>query len=91
VFFFIPPPKYFGASDTCHRPPFPVIMCKKKMIILSFFLDARDAATPRAVVSAGWARPDRRLRTAVCSAGRVESLVLHRVREGLGVFRGRFI
>jgi hypothetical protein len=21
VFFFNPPPKYFGASDTCHRPP----------------------------------------------------------------------
>ena len=29
--------KYFGASDTCHRPPVPVTMCKEKMIILSFF------------------------------------------------------
>ena len=29
--FFTPPPKYFGASDTCHRPPFPVTMCKEKI------------------------------------------------------------
>ena len=39
VLFFTPPPKYFGASDTCHRPPFPitmsVIMCKEKMIFVA--------------------------------------------------------
>jgi len=41
----VPPTKYVGASNNFRRPPFPVTMsvtmCKKKMIILSFFLDAR--------------------------------------------------
>ena len=56
--FSLPSPKYFGASDTFHRPPFPVAMCEKKMIILSFFLDAR--ARRRHAARCGVGRADRR-------------------------------
>jgi hypothetical protein len=68
--FFTPPPKYFGkyfgASDTCHRPPVPVTMCKEKMIILSFqhlfplFFLTRATRPRRDAARCGVGRADRR-------------------------------
>ena len=54
VLFFNPPPKYFGASDTCHRPPFPVTMGKEK----NDNFDAR--ARRRHAARCGVGRADRR-------------------------------
>jgi hypothetical protein len=53
-FFFTPPPKYFGASDTATGRRFPLLCVEKKNdnFVLFFLTRARDAATPRAVVSA---------------------------------------
>ena len=59
VLFFSPPPKYFGASDTCHRLSFPVTMCKKKMRILSFLPEVREFITRHTAYNkhdTGWAK-----------------------------------